>query len=669
MVLVTAPAADESLEEVDAASAPVAGASGVSASDPQAIPPKRPSSLSATAVDESLADTVEDLAMQTANETGGSTFGVAQKESELVDDEPGHAAILPTDDWTSEQSRQGRAWLMLGGAVVAGITLAILLFGYVVSMLTENAAAKNDPPQVAGQTKPFHPDSEQPQPPTGQPSETDRSTASADDDTTAGTVDNQVSAVPVPATDEDYGENIGGNAPASESNAPASESPVKEPEVSSPPTVGEAEPANDAEPLDLAGTPETPAAGRMTSSGSLSETLRQFEALLEQPEGFLDPSDSEMEEIESELPADDEKSAPRLMRPEPREIDVAARLDDPVQELHFEDVPLIDFVRFLTQFSTMPITVHPESLIWLRLSPNHPLTVHLDGATVEEILTSGLQPLGLAWETDDQQILVRRMTTNPDAYRRVTFDLTDLSDAPEDANQIAEVITDIIAPETWTSAGGTGTIEVDGTSLIVRQREEVLFDALFLCESLRVARGLAPRGRYAARYFASTTRRDRARPALEKRITASFIRPTSLPEVLHTIERSSGVRLIVDWYQLSKEGWTPDTELTFTCVETSLAEALPSLLESMDLSYRVVDDALFQVTTQQGLEEIAELQVYPASRWIGTGETPTEALARVQSGLAIDARFAVDPASQALLVVADPISHQSLEETLRKDEG
>ncbi len=580
--------------------------------------------------------------------------------------------VLPTDDWVSAKSRAWRGWLQIILAAVVGVLLAVGLLGLVAAQFNDDPLVdEHTPVDTAVQpviTTPVLEQSatteapSQPAPPSWEDTDlspsaplVDRSTNSVDE-STADTVATPARAEP-DSTDS-VAEEAGDTLAAPDWMEPEAAEP-------SPPALVSEVPADVEDTPDFrsAETSEETAADRMTGANSLSKMLRDVEALLhDRDDGRVaDATPPAAVPVADEVDPD---AVPVLMRPRPRSVDVPQRLADRIPEIEYEKTPLIDFLRFVSEFSTVPITVHPESLIWLGLSPDTPVAGHLQDASVAEILANALTPLGLGYERLNDQLVVRRPL---DDFREVTFEVGDLAAGDElQLKELGNWITSLISPETWRVAGGTGTIEPRGSSLVVRNTDTVLFEVLFCCEQLRLARGLPTRSRYDVRYVDWNVLHELAGARLDHKITLTFLAPTRLTRILRHMEKVAGVRLLVDWQSLIGEGWTPETELTFTANEQPFGAALAQLLSPMELGFRVVDDAVFQLASRDRLAGRKVLRFYAADQWRRGGMDAEQAVGQLRAqletsvGAASPVLLSIDSKSGALFVVADEAALEEL---------
>lgn len=573
-----------------------------------------------------LTETVEDLSIRDEsrheapeNHVGADLANGWKSESVVTDESDdvassdlsppplpvGDEVLLPNADWTSASTVQWRNRILTGIAAVVGVVLALIL----LVLFSGGDGA----PTVAS-------DPTSPGPAASGDGVSGKDEREPEDRVEAMVIDSD----PTASATEDEGKDtssgvLPGDGAADDSSKPplesTSESPA--PDASNPdpaPTV--VEPVADdpltEEPPGL--TPKEPTTDSAPPGGEpspLAATLREFGALLEE----TDEPASPMPEVETEAPrapdSDDSEDEPSVRRTGPRVVELDERLNDPVTEIEFDGVPLGDFLRFVSDYSTIPITLNADILRWARVSPLTAVKLKMADTTVDEMLEQGLAPLGFEYRVEADQLFVTRRPKDESGVREVTFKVEDLvGDDMDKLRQLGTRIMDFVEPESWASRGGTGTITFHGTELIIDQYETVQFEILEFCEKLRIARGLPKRGPYDAAMFRLETRGERARKKLAQPITLTYIRPAPLQRIVDRIAETSELHILIDWRALAEAGWSPDAEVRFSVADQPVAKALTTLLEPMDLAYRIVDESTLQVTTPTVVDSRLEVEFY-----------------------------------------------------------
>jgi hypothetical protein len=344
---------------------------------------------------------------------------------------------------------------------------------------------------------------------------------------------------------------------------------------------------------------------------------------------------------------------PSIERIPPRDVDVEARLTDPLPGIELQNVPLWRFVDEVSQLSTIPITLDLDQLLDLGLSADTTISVRAKDATVGGVLEEALTPRGLGWRVVNHQLLVGRAPSAP--VRRVRFAVSDLTGGPSGAGardtgasgsaqrQFAEMVRKLVEPDSWTEVGGAGLDQWSDGALMVEQSDTVHSQLLVLCEKLRVARHLPLRSKSDPDRFRLETRTQRAKAALATTVTANFARPEALSHILAYLSETTHVRLLPDHIALAEERMSVETEGFLTAKNQPLVQSLAALLEPMSLTYRVVDEHTIEITTTRAAALHPELEFYPV-RELLTGEVSGDALtARLLRELA-----AAGPANSAL---------------------
>ena len=353
-----------------------------------------------------------------------------------------------------------------------------------------------------------------------------------------------------------------------------------------------------------------------------------------------------------------------------REVDVAARLRDSFESIAFEG-RLGAFVDFLSDFSTIPISLDADALFWSKLTPATTISIPEFQASVEETLAAGLRPLGLAYTRLDGQLWVSR-TADPAALRTVSYRVDDLAPTPADLVQLADLLTKVVAPQSWSPAGGTAQLTVETGVLRVQQTDARHFQIMRLCELLRVARGLPLRSSLPAASFTLGSPADRAAEKLNSRVTLSFLQPTRFQEVVQHLNESSGSALLVDWHALELAGCKRDSDVTLSCVNQPLREVLVNFLQPLGLTFRVVSADLVQITSHQREREQVEVALFQLQEAFPAEADQAIFLRQLETALGTErftsetgnCRLLLDAPSRCLITVLPQSMHSALVEQL-----
>jgi hypothetical protein len=426
------------------------------------------------------------------------------------------------------------------------------------------------------------------------------------------------------------------------SEDPPDEEPMKiEPSPPDPPgeTAAESEVQPPRDPLDIVNDkPQT------DDPVDIEKLQDQFKGLESDP-GPMPAEGTPAEEPTTETP-EIPAAPPARSRPEPRKVDLAARLADRVIEVEFTGQKLSDVLQFLSDFSTIPITLDPDALAWSKITPAAPVNAVLSNATVEEVLAEVLKPFRLEAQKLENQLVVTRSA----AVRTIKCPIDDLTGGDgAKTQQLIEMITALAAPDSWKSAGGVGSLTPQGKDLVVENTELAFGEVLHVCERLRQARGGRIKSVFPDDLFSLERRTARAAAKLDQPLTLNFGQPTLLVKILDRLAEETGTQIVVDWQAAGEIGWPPDCDATVTLEKTPLREGLEKLLTPMDLTYRVIDAKTLEVTTPAALDRRPEIEAYPAGDLAGAPQEAKGLLDRIASALGDTAVLRWDAPSKTLL--------------------
>ena len=592
------------------------------------------------------ADTSEDLSLY-GTQAAGPSSGTQGQPGAGLPTLPSDGMGLSPDDWAASKTQVWRSWLQRVIAICVGVILAIGMFGIAAVRMRGRPAPSEGVVSSADPAEPI-PETSDRQPPS--PTQPTVDESSVDPEAGEPTTDPpELPIVPSP--------------PPSTAVAETTEP------IGLPPETTASEEAGP--PGLILESPEEATEPGISGSRNLSDLLRQVDGLL------ADNSDAVGSDVPVDSPPETDLEAmaePSIARPPPLNTDVAGRLDDVITKFDCDDIALIEFLRFMMEFSTIPITIHNPSLDWLSLSPETPITLHAANRTVAELLTDALTPHHLEFATVNEQLVIRHTsTTEPRKLRERALGVEDLA---SDAGpvELADMITMVIDPSSWHPAGGEGTIEIDEGKLVVNQDEAVLFRVIFFCEKLRLARGLKTRSHYDRRLFDPILRAQQEQDLLARPVTLTFLRETPLHEIVERLEKSANSRILIDWQSLSDEGWNPQVELVFRTHDQPVSAALRELLTPLGLSHLARGANVLEITSVQAIADEVFVECYPAAEWLAEQSDVAAGLEALAATLGAD-RFQrtggpgllmKDPGGDVLIMRASRDTHQQLMSLLNR---
>ncbi|TWT31641.1 hypothetical protein Enr8_35650 [Blastopirellula retiformator] len=541
---------------------------------------------------------------------------------------------------------------MIGGGVVVGGLLLTLVVRQI--LIDDQPVAQIETPATSAEVAPETPvesPSAEPKPPQDETTEQPTPPTNPADKTPAPKEANPPAEKPAPET---VAEKPPAEMPLDESqpqenpflfDVPDSAKPKSEQPAPEEVAANDAAEPSDEQRMKFAQDPLT---------GVLGEAFPLFD------ESVFDAPDSQSlaETAQPEAPLPDPASIPSqepvAKKPAPRAVNVAARLNDPFLNARFRDIPLLDHLRNLTRWSTIPISVDPLALQSADIVGDKKINVNQKGTNTERLLRGAVEPLRMSVDVQSDQIRIVPLKQAGMQRPTIRFQVDDLADDDQEVAELAYNITHLVEPTSWQGAGGGNTCRTGKKELQLAADSKTVFQALVLVEKLRVARGLDPRSRYDEKLFELAPRTEQGAAMLDKKVQLTFAEPAELLEITEQLEDTTGVILLIDWQSLLKEGWNPATEATMLALDVPLREALNTLLDPLEMDFRVIDDRTLEVAMKSDLATRPEVEFYPISD-LADGPTRANALInRLKKELAIadDPQFALiyDAPSKNLMV-------------------
>lgn len=535
--------------------------------------------------------------------------GLADMPPPVVDDRP----------WASPTQQLLRRYALIGGAVAAAVVvvgvLLTIVFRHSTPPVTASVTDNN------GQTN--HNNST--------PQTVDPAAPPAEETSTA--------VAPVPPVDPPPAETAADPPVDESSDDEPPMPPVEEPGIP-PADDGDAPPLftddGDETPAD-AGSGDPP--GEAVADSGLGDLAPLIDA-------FPIPATPERDPTDVKGPVAEPEAVAKRPRPEPLAVDVAARLADPIDGIDTGGAPLVKFLDLMSQLSTIPITLPPESLAQVQATANSPVSLVLRDANVEKVLQGGLAELGLKFEVRGEQLVIVPAPKRGAGPLTVGLAVEDLAPDAASLDALAEQIRRFVAPDAWTAAGGEAKIDTRKGKLDIFATQAVQFEVHVFCQKLRVARGLPPRSKLSPALFALATRSEQSAAKLSVPVRATFHAERPLTRILSHLEQAAGITLLVDWEALIAEGWPPHSTTAIVVVNQPLSTALDELLGPLDLAYRAIDENTIQITSRAALESRPELEFYPVAAQIDGGADPEKLVTGLKTKLGDELFAAADGTSE-----------------------
>jgi hypothetical protein len=428
----------------------------------------------------------------------------------------------------------------------------------------------------------------------------------------------------------------------------------------------------DRDPLGLTDPP--PAAAPVLPA---NDPFKKFGEILGGPTDPMPPEEAPA--AEPAVPAIEDEPNPsptaaKLPKPEPRHIDIAARLADPLPAIEVTASPLADFLQVMQTLSTVPITLRPDGLAMVRITPFNaetPVSWKGSSTTVLDAIQGAVQPLGLEARIEEDQLIVDVASPQLMTTKLAVADMT--AGSERRTAEVAELLLTFVAPDSWGDEDGQPILSMNKDELIVRQHRKQLAECFLLVEKLRIARGLPLASKFDPKLFELKTRTERAQAVLATSITLNYSIPTPLLRVTERLGKDAKVRILFDWQSLTAAGWNPDAEVTLSVEKQPLSAALTDLTRRMDLAWRVVDARTIEILSPQTLADRTELEFYSVQDLTANDATGAALLAKIRTALGGQAfrdaggrgELRFDPTGKCLIAALTQPQQQEVAKLLR----
>lgn len=562
------------------------------ASKPGIVPPKRKPRFRGEFPENANSPPAEKAKNKPPTRTAAGAVGTS------ADDQ---TPVMPGDQWASPATRQLKQIVVLLGAAVFGIALAVGLIAIIASWRSSSASDDAEPGSAGVSVE------------TASES-TDSDVGDADSADADSSVTDTLTTIPPdtpgsPSTDRDVVSDDGTPATSIE---PALDSSISSPLPNVPAPADDADsPPGLAPPIDP--DSDVAADSAMDSSGAATP-----------PDvAILPPSNGDSEFVKSQL----------------------SFVFNAVQET---EISLADLAVFVTDLTTVPVTLDLDSLAASGITAISPLSFEHRGITIEQLLTTALEADGMAFVVHKRQIIVTSTEAAQGTMTEQTYNVADLVETEEELENLSKQITEFIQPSSWNLHGGQGSISAEDYSLVVDQFPAVHFQLTVMLDRLRLARGLLQRSELPIEWLAVEPVYQRLSTALSVPITANYSTPTPVSRILAYLNGETDLTILVNWHAVTSADWAPNSPSQLVATNESLQELLTKWLAPSNLTFRVVDDQTIQITSLEALEARPDVEFYRLDTPPDLGAFERELRQQLERESAIPMMF--DERSSSLIV-------------------
>ena len=226
----------------------------------------------------------------------------------------------------------------------------------------------------------------------------------------------------------------------------------------------------------------------------------------------------------------------------------------------FEDTPLPAVVRDLISISGVPITIDARLIEAAGKDVNQRVSMTIADVDLDTAMDRILAPLGITKQPDS--VGLKFTVANSQQLKPASYSLAEFAGLDEQAKKgFLAYIQAMIDPQIWVRQQNPATIELQGDDIVVSCPAQSHTQIKRLVAKLKSANTLIANPTDEAAIAQTLTRSGAIVSKLEAPIETNQTIRTPIGLFLTKLQNKSGVTVLVDWENISKEGWTPETRI------------------------------------------------------------------------------------------------------------
>ncbi len=287
---------------------------------------------------------------------------------------------------------------------------------------------------------------------------------------------------------------------------------------------------------------------------------------------------------------------------EPKTIDPATLVPAPLAvtaTVQFTNASLRDVLEWLRTEQKLTVLLETSALAASEISLVEPVSDRLHEAPLY-LLLNRLRVLGLAWYFEDNILHITSATVADARRRTLPYNVGDLLDGGYELDDLADVITGTVAPESWEDVGGDGAVKFLGDVMFIRQTDPVQRQVQGLLAALR---------QHARQTFILDPPQHLAlRTKLEQPISVDFL-DTPLESAVTEIGKQSQVDVRLDIGALRDVRVREREPVTLKLSDCALRTVLQAMLMDLKLTW-ILQDGVLWLTSEARADAFFKTAVY-----------------------------------------------------------
>lgn len=305
----------------------------------------------------------------------------------------------------------------------------------------------------------------------------------------------------------------------------------------------------------------------------------------------------------------------------PKEIDIDSRMKLVVRSVTFPESP-VAAIRLLSELTGVPIEFDLENFELMRAAADSTLKLSLENVSVETALRTIADLLKWRVDVQDDRIMLSPFIDEMDVMVEEEFDVADLlsdklpvlsSDIESETEEksridsLIRMVRSLTAPSSWNEEEGGGSITGNGSKLIVKHNALNRKKVGDLLDRVRALHGLETIGESSSENLIPETL---GWERLTKTMSFNLLRPTSLQQAIEIIEKTQKLQILWDDATLNEYGVGRDSTTLARVNDAMIEQVLFDLLEPLKLTYLILDENLFLITTKEKAEQYKTVEIH-----------------------------------------------------------
>lgn len=336
---------------------------------------------------------------------------------------------------------------------------------------------------------------------------------------------------------------------------------------------------------------------------------------------------------------EDPQTSRRIPLPGPNP-DIAARMEMPLEQIRFPDVPLGRALAVLAELTGIPIVTDRVALRDRGLSLESSVQFQANQERVSNILTALLRDKGLIFIATGNQLIITSAESGTAPQEKKTYPINHLIHSHSSPTDVARLVQQFITPASWEDPNNPAELHLEGTTLQVRQTPLAQHAIKTFLRRLETARELALLGAQAPEppeRASLATRWQRAEPLLQRPLSCGTSEPLLLSNYLGRLAYRAKINILLDEVEILRTGRSSSTKITANSKRQPLETLLTTAVEPLGLTWRVIDEKTIEVTSPAKVEQTAEIEFYRLP--VSVADNPEQFVANLRQQVAPDRWF------------------------------